>query len=256
MPRFAKLELKKIFLKEGYCIFNINDDDLIESINTDVDNIMLSKNFKTNSKIYSYNNSPRIVESYKYSKNCRKLCFHQKIIDLINFIYGEKPLPFSTINFLKSTQQPLHSDYIHFGTVPKLKLVGAWVALEDINVDSGPLQVVPKSHKLEIYNLISKGKFPTTLNEVKKNYLKYENWVTKKIKEMRLKSITPIMKKGDCILWDANMLHGSPSCKNSNLSRKSQAIHYSFASAKKHYNPNFSCIKKNIFQFRDIKYIN
>ena len=31
-------------------------------------------------------------------------------------------------------------------------IVGAWVALEDIDPNSGPLQVVPKSHKLNLFD--------------------------------------------------------------------------------------------------------
>ena len=49
----------------GYIIFNINDDALIDEVNNDVNNHIKEGDFKTNSKIYSYNDSPRIVESWK-----------------------------------------------------------------------------------------------------------------------------------------------------------------------------------------------
>ena len=158
---------------------------------------------------------------------------------------------------MKSAQQPLHSDYAHFGTIPPLKIVGAWIALEDINTDSGPLQVVPKSHNLNIYNFFENDeKIPTSLNDIKRNYNKYEKWIKKEIKKNNLKPTTPIMKKGDCLLWAANTLHGSPYCKNSKSSRKSQVIHYTFKSVKSHFNPNFSNPKKNIYKIRYINHIN
>ena len=93
---------------------------------------------------------------------------------------------------------------------------------------------------------------PTTLDQIKKNYKKYENWVKKTIKFKKLKTYTPIMKKGDCLLWESNLLHGSPLCKNPNLSRLSQVTHWTFKSVKKHYNPNFSDPTKKKFVERKV----
>ncbi len=155
-----------------------------------LEKLLKKKKFKTNSKIYSYNKSPRIVESYKYSDNCKKLSKLFKIRNIINYIYNDKSVPFSTINFLKSTEQPLHSDYAHFGTKPENKIIGAWVALEDINPDSGPLKIVPKSHKLKNYNFIkeNKNRVPLSLTEIKKNYAKYERYVKRVIKKKKIEN--------------------------------------------------------------------
>lgn len=249
---------EKIFYKKnGYLIFNINDNSLIDKVNKDVKKILKKGKLKTNNKIYSYNSSPRIVESYKKSLNCKKLALHKKVIEKIFYLYGCKPKAFSTINFLRSTQQPLHSDYAHFGTLPELLLVGTWIALQDIDKDSGPLQVVPGSHKFNIYRYANhnNGNLPKSINEVKKFYNKYENWVKERIKRKKLKPVTPVMKKGDCIIWSANMLHGSPKCKNPKLSRRSQVTHWTFTNVKEHYNPVFSNIDKSLIIKRSVNYI-
>lgn len=250
---------KNFYKNEGYLIFNINDDNLIDSVNKDVQNILLNdKSLKKNTKIYSYNKSPRIIESYKKSENCKKLSKHPEVVKMIKSLYKKNPLAFSTINFLTSTQQPLHSDYSHFGTLPELMLVGSWIALEDIDPDSGPLQVVPKSHKLDIYRYENhnNGQLPTGLDEIKLQYNNYEDWVLKEIKENNLKSVTPKMTKGDCIIWSANLLHGSPDCKNPGLSRKSQVTHWTLDGVQKHYNPIFSNISENKIIERKVEYIN
>ena len=255
MQNIANIQEKNFYNKNGYLIFNINKTELIDKVNQDVKKIIKEKKYKTNTKIYSYNNSPRIVESFKLSNNCCKLAKIKIVRDKIQNLYKEKPYPFSTINFIKSTQQPLHSDYSHFGTIPKLKLVGSWIALQDIDENSGPLHVVPGSHKMGIYNFFDyTKKMPTSLNDVKKNYSKYEKWIKKEMKKKNLKSIVPKMKKGDCILWDANLLHGSPKCNNNRLLRRSQVTHWSFKSVKKHYNPSFSNPKKSIFKLREVNF--
>ena len=249
------LEEKKFFRKNGYLIFNINNNNLIDKVNIDVKKLIKEKKFKTNTKIYSYNKFPRIVESYKVSKNCKKLAKLKIISEKIKFLYDDIPKAFSTINFIKSTQQPLHSDYTHFGTIPKLRIVGSWIALQDIDYRSGPLQVVPGSHKMKVYNFFeNKKNLPTTLAEIKKNYNNYEKWVKKEIKLKKLKSIAPRMMKGDCIIWAANLLHGSPQCLDSKIDRRSQVTHWSFKSTIGHYNPTFSIPKKSFYKMRAIKY--
>lgn len=37
---------------------------------------------------------------------------------------------------------------IHFNSIPSSYMCGAWVALEDINMDNGPVVYYPGSHKL------------------------------------------------------------------------------------------------------------
>jgi hypothetical protein len=248
---------KKDFFDQGFITFNIGDQNLIDSVNTDIDNLIKTGSYKTNSAIYSYNQHPRIVESYKFSDSCKKLALHSSVINRLKYFYGSAPKAFSTINFLHSTQQPLHSDYVHFGTLPHRMLVGAWVALEDIDPNSGPLQVVPKSHKLDLFDYEDvDADTPKNLNSVKSNYQLYEQFVTESIEHNALKTITPTMKKGDCLLWEANLLHGSPECKNSSLTRKSQVTHWTFANVQKHYNPPFSNIRKNIYVERRLTFIN
>ena len=251
------LEWEKIeFFENGFVKFNIKDDVLIDAVNNDVDKLVLSNSYKTNSGIYSYNKYPRIVESYKESENCKKLSLHNSIHKRLKYFYGIEPKAFSTINFLHSTQQPLHSDSVHFGTFPQRMLVGAWVALEDINPDAGPLQVVPGSHKLKLFDYADIGvDTPKNLKTVKSNYELYELYVTKVINENNLSPVIPAMKKGDCLLWEANLLHGSPSCIDSSITRKAQVTHWTFANVTKHFNPSFSNIKKNLYIERQLTFI-
>lgn len=245
------------YKKNGYIIFNINNNDLIDKVNDDVDKHLNKGSVKTNSKIYSYNDSPRIVESWKVIDSCKDLSLSPVVKSWLKCLYPSEPKAFSTINFLHSTQQPLHSDYVHFGTLPEGRLAGSWIALQDINPLSGPLQIVPGSHKLDYFNyeLVSDSP-PKKLEEVKKNYELYEQWVRNIIESKNLQAYTPEMKKGDCIIWDANLLHGSPDCQNNKIARKSQVTHWTFADVKKHYNPVFSRRTQDKFVERKVDIIN
>jgi ectoine hydroxylase-related dioxygenase (phytanoyl-CoA dioxygenase family) len=247
-------EPKKIFEDLGYFIFNINDPDLIDEVNRDVSELLSENSFKTNNGIYQYNSSPRVVESWKASQHCKRLAKHHSIFSILSELYESTPLPFSTINFLHSTEQPFHSDYVHFGTVPDLRLAGSWIALENIDPRSGPLSIIPRSHKIPFFQFKRDLglEFPKSLSSMKANYSEYEKWVKQMIKTASLEVFTPELKKGDCIIWAANLLHGSPYCQDSSLSRKSQVTHWIFDDVKFSYNPNFSSPSQLFYTKREI----
>ena len=250
-------ELAQKFEEDGYVVLKLEGvDDLIDEINSDVEKLLASGDYKTNSKIYSYNDSPRIVESWKYSHASHKLAFNQQVIDFLSGYFAAEPLPFSTINFLRSTEQPLHSDYIHFGTIPHLRLAASWVALEDIDPRSGPLQIVVGSHKNDLvcFSDISPS-VARSLGEVKEHYTAYEDYIRGLIKDLESEVISPILKKGEAIIWNANLLHGSPICENNQLSRRSQVTHYHFTDTEIFYNPSFSSIREGKFVKRNVDFL-
>ena len=70
----------KFFIKNGYVIIkNALSKQEIKNIVKDFDKITSSNKFKKNPKYFHYNNSPRIVEGYRQSKNIKKICFNKKI---------------------------------------------------------------------------------------------------------------------------------------------------------------------------------
>jgi len=250
-------DLLRKFDEEGYVVIKLEGvDDLIDEINSDVEKLIASGEYRTNSKIYSYNDSPRIVESWKYSLAAKKLAFNAQIHDFLKLSFNATPLPFSTINFLRSTEQPLHSDYVHFGTKPAFMLAAAWIALEDIDPRSGPIQIVNKSHLMPEF-LYSDLGIPVarSLGDIKRHYGLYEDWVKEYIISENAEVSTPSLQKGDAIIWKANLLHGSPECIDNKLSRKSQVVHFHFENTELFYNPSFSDPAKGKFVNRDVKFI-
>ena len=70
----------------------------------------------------------------------------------------------------------MHSDTIHFGTIPKGYLAASWIALEDTDEDNGALRVVEGSHKLlDIDYYLLKIEQPKDKKELESNYKCYEH---------------------------------------------------------------------------------
>ena len=59
--------------------------------------------------------------------------------------------------------------------------------------------------------------------------LYYENYTEKmeqKVKEAGIEKVPFIAKKGDVLVWHANLLHGGSEVRNADLTRKSLVVHY------------------------------
>ena len=232
----------KFFIKNGYLILkNTLTESEIQKCLLDFNNIVNSKKFKTNPKYFHYNKSPRIVEGWKSSKVIKKIAYKKKVIKYLNFLYDKVPVAFSTINFKTGTEQPVHSDYIHFGTLPELYLAGVWFALVKVDINNGPLVVVPGSHKLPIIEFANLNlPIPKNSKDLKYNYTIYESYLSELIKNKKLKRKELHVNQGDSIIWAANLMHGGTKILGKDRSRYSQVVHYHFKNLEKIYNPCYS----------------
>mgnify|MGYP006074643323 FL=1 len=266
---FAKniLEKKKVskklrnqtifFINNGYLVLkNILSKKLIKDVLEDFNKIINSKAFKKNPDYFHYNKHPRVIEGWRKSKFIKNIAKKKSIEQYLQFFYGRKPLPVSTINFYAGTEQPLHSDYIHFGSVPELYLAGVWFALEKVNANNGPLTVVPGSHKLKIINFSDFNlNIPRSSKELKSHYSIYEDYIKDIIKKKKMETKKIFLNKGDAIIWAANLLHGGSKIDKKNKSRSSQVVHYHFDKLDYIYNPCFTNKNIGIIAKRDINKI-
>ena len=86
----------------------------------------------------------RRLDAWRVSPAIRDLARHPAVLATVAELYGRRPIPFQTLNFERGTGQPLHTDAIHFDTVPGGQVCGVWVALEPVGDDQGPLRYVPE----------------------------------------------------------------------------------------------------------------
>ena len=93
----------------------------------------------------------RISNLHSASEAAGELYLHPAIHGLVGKIFGETPVALQSIYFQWGSGQALHRDPMHVYTSPPSHLIGAWIALEDIGADCGPLTYVAGSHELPYY---------------------------------------------------------------------------------------------------------
>jgi ectoine hydroxylase-related dioxygenase (phytanoyl-CoA dioxygenase family) len=174
---------------------------------------------------------PRALNLWKESKAIQTLAVHESILELLETLYDRKPIPFQTLNFKYGSKQKGHSDTIHFNSFPERYMCASWMALEDMDEENGTLFYYPGSHKLNVYGftqLMSSFKTEDNL-ENSANYRKYyEPFIEELMEAHQLERKTLHVKKGDVLIWSANLIHGGLHVKDESRTRWSQVNHYFF----------------------------
>lgn len=231
------------FHEKGYIILDLElSDNFLNHVVTEMYDSIERDNVTKQAEFYTYSNSPRIFEEWRNSDAIRELCLNTKLINTLEFLYNKEAFPFSTINFIKGSNQPLHSDGIHFHTIPQLWMSGVWVALEDTTTENGTLNIVPGSHKWPVFDYDSlKLPHPDTMPDgEKENYRVYEEFIRRLVEANNAEIVPVPLKKGQALIWAANLLHGGMQIVNENSTRLTQAIHYFYKDCTKYYHPMFS----------------
>ncbi len=176
----------------------------------------------------------RIMDAWRINDRVKRLALAPDVLSVLEGLYGRRPLPFQTLNFRTGTQQATHSDAMHFSSDPGGYMCGVWVALEDVDMDNGPLVYYPGSHRLPQVTMQDLG-----LRSERDDYPEYERHVAEVIEREGLEPRYGVMAKGQAIVWAANLLHGGAPQADRSRSRHSQVTHVFFEGCR-YYTPMLS----------------
>nr|MDQ3099932.1 phytanoyl-CoA dioxygenase family protein [Bacteroidota bacterium] len=111
-------------------------------------------------------------------------------------------------------------------TYPLGYMCAAWIALEKITSDNGPLIYYPGSHRLPylLNDRYDHGGSKYTLGE--DSYARYETAVQRSIDENHFEYKELLAEPGDVLIWHANLLHGGKKIITEGSTRKSMVVHY------------------------------
>jgi Phytanoyl-CoA dioxygenase (PhyH) len=228
----------KGFAENGYAIFDPGlGEPLIDALNAS-----MAPHFE------KLGEDKRLQDAWKFDENVRKVAIADRVLDRLRLLYQREPIPFQTLSFPVGTQQHTHSDMVHFNSIPQRFMCGVWMAMEDITPDNGPLHYYPGSHKLPFYDMIDMGVKASDHIETKKAIMAYAvdytNFIQEMIKALELRKQTLTIKKGQAMIWSANLLHGGEKINTPGASRLSQVTHYYFENCI-YYVPRLSDIAIN-----------
>lgn len=236
---------------KGYAVLDFPDTDIdarIDRIKTDLAPYYgMDLNDPQSDKTVG---ERRVQDAWKDNDDVRAIAANQAIIELLSKLYGRAAFPFQTLNFPVGTQQDAHSDSVHFSSLPERFMCGVWLAMEDVGPDAGPLFYYPGSHRWPIMTnaLIGRRGFGSDLASAQDPY--GPAWRALCEVHGAQKEVF-LARKGQTLIWCANLLHGGSHQKDPTLTRWSQVTHYYFDDCI-YYTPAFSDEALGLLDLRTI----
>lgn len=177
----------------------------------------------------------RAQDVWRRSEAVRALATHPRLEALLALAYGRKPFAFQTLNFRQGSEQHAHSDAAHFHSQPPRFMCGAWIALEDVAADAGPLFYHPGSHRDRVFEMSDAG--VTGRRPKRGDYAAH--YVSAFAAQVAGQPRTALLKKGQVLVWAANTTHGGLAIERPGATRRSLVAHYFFEDCL-YYTPLYS----------------
>ncbi len=223
----------------GYAVFDFPDPEIeprIERIKGDLSpQFGIDFDDPTSDKTIG---ERRVQDAWKFNDDVRAIAANTSVLALLSKLYGRKAFPFQTLNFPVGTQQDAHADTAHFSSIPERFMCGVWLAMEDIDAEAGPLFYLPGSHRWPIMNntVVGRRGSGNQLNSAQDPYARAWDALrtVHDVQEDRF-----LARKGQALIWCANLLHGGSMQTDNRLTRWSQVTHYYFDDCI-YYTPAFS----------------
>ena len=189
---------------------------------------------------YTKFNLNRVVNFHVYSGNTLDLAANNYVNELLKTMFNTECVIYSSLFFREGTIQQFHRDTPHFYTSPVDKYCVVWYALEDININAGPLKYYIESHKLDIsdgYSTFNKvyenepNKDDIDITKDFKCIIEYNKTVVNLCEQNNLKCVNEKnyvtkINKGDIFIMHPKLVHGGSDIIDNTLTRFSMQLHW------------------------------
>lgn len=214
--------------RHGYCILDIADQITVQDCEHLID--VFAKQLARDLEEWEAgrSGSMRVQDGWKDEPAVRRLALHPLVLDLLSSLYGRDPFAFQTLNFAVGSEQPYHSDAVHFHSQPHGFMCGVWIPLADVEPDSGPLVYYPGSHRLPYRSAASLGLTPDQVATEPHPQCFFEPGWQEDVQRLGFQPQLFFPRRGQALIWHANLLHGGSSVANRRSRRWSQVVHFYF----------------------------
>jgi hypothetical protein len=214
---------------KGFCVVNLGEEAWLAKIDRVVEDLEPSLEAELTLWERGENGPPRLQDGWIDHGSVRALALEPVVLDLLRHLYGREPFAFQTLNFAVGSQQHYHSDAVHFHSYPHGFMCGVWIALQDVQANSGPLIYFPGSHRLPYLSARSLGLDREAVMGEPHPQRFFEPCWQQAVNDHGFAKQQFLPKRGELLIWHANLLHGGEPVQVRSSRRWSQVNHYFFA---------------------------
>lgn len=175
----------------------------------------------------------KMLDLFAHSGAVREAIAAPPVIQFLTAIFGDRPKAFQSLNFWNGSQQPMHKDsaYVKVDSNP-MHLAATWLALEDVEGGAGELEYYVGSHRAPdfLFGGISKW-----MESYVKEHDTFLQSLHRDARTFGHRRSSFLAKKGDVLIWHADLAHGGSKITKPASTRKSLVAHFTPASDEPYY---------------------
>ncbi len=165
----------------------------------------------------------KLLDLHAYDEDVRRAIFSDAALGFLRALFERPPLAFQTLTFQRGTEQPIHQDTAYVIVDAPMELVGSWLALEDVAEGSGELEYYVGSHRLPE---VDWGSGTKGMPAGHPDHERWLAWLHEASAERGLERRRFRPKRGDLLLWHADLAHGGSPVTVPASTRRSLVTHY------------------------------
>ena len=174
---------------------------------------------------YRAGSSDRIHGAHQKMPAARTVWLYPPVLQFLEDYFKDTPCACQTLTYVNGSEQAAHQDSIHLTPYPNGFMCGVWVALEDVQENSGELFVYPGSHRTGSLRATPLG-IPKVENDDYSQYVIFDQAIRDLIDEHGYERLVYRPKAGQILVWHENLIHGGSPRIDHSRTRLSVVSHY------------------------------
>lgn len=177
----------------------------------------------------------KLLDLYARSRVALEAALAPAIVAFLRLVFERDVLLFQSLSFERGSGDPVHQDSAYVVVSSPLEFAAAWIALEDVRAGSGELEYYRGSHRLPEHHFRGGLRnWNRSRNSIEERTSYLEALHTRS-RAGGLPLDRFLARKGDVLVWSADLAHGGSAIRDRSLSRKSLVCHYCPAGVRPHY---------------------
>lgn len=173
---------------------------------------------------YRAGNNTKLLDAFAFSATARATIANPPAIEFLHAIFGARPKAMQSLSFWTGSQQPIHKDtaYVRVDT-GAARLAATWLALEDVEPGTGELEYYIGSHRAPEFMFGGESRWMAYKPEEHFDFLHGLHDDAQRFGHPRGSFLG---KKGDLLIWHADLAHGGAAITKPGRSRRSLVAHF------------------------------
>lgn len=170
----------------------------------------------------------KINNLHTISKAALQCALNGFTTSFLQHVFQDSPCVLQSLFFIKGSQQSIHLDYPYVNCQEHIaNLAASWLALEDVQEDSGPLAYYCGSHSPEKLPFFNWGNGSIVFDDDSpRRPQDFANYLSTETRRLKITPQVFLPKKGDVLIWHAYLAHEGTKIEDPTKTRKSLVTHY------------------------------